>query len=184
MHAVALKLLLKSGEHESETREWSKLLDDHQTWTAWKTTFREAYVAKRQSEESREGEDKPFGGSAANDAHDQMCQRGNTVSAVPAPLPNHMLDSIDTYLNSISADATQAFAKGGPLAELSASLAISIDTVTTQQKEIKCLYKHINAMKNKGNQDSRIGKTAGGGMTGNVCPHYAAVGCTPLHKKN
>ena len=73
MHAVALKLLIKSGEYETETREWSKLPDDQQTWTAWKTTFREAYVAKRRSETAREGEDKPFIGSALNDAYDHLC---------------------------------------------------------------------------------------------------------------
>ena len=35
MHAVALKLLLQSGEYETETRYWSKLPDNQQTWTAW-----------------------------------------------------------------------------------------------------------------------------------------------------
>ena len=50
MHAVALKFLLQSGDYETETREWSKLPEDKQTWTDWKTTFRAAYVAKRRSE--------------------------------------------------------------------------------------------------------------------------------------
>ena len=47
-----------------ETREWSKLPENQQTWVAWKTTFREAYVAKRRAEAAREGEEKHFGGSA------------------------------------------------------------------------------------------------------------------------
>ena len=64
LHAVALKLLLQSGEYETETREWSKLPEADQTWEEWKTTFRAAYVAKRRSEAVREGEQKPFGGSA------------------------------------------------------------------------------------------------------------------------
>ena len=64
MHDVALKLLIKSSEYETKTREWSKLPDDQQTCTTWKETFREAYVAKRRSEAAREGEGKPFGGSA------------------------------------------------------------------------------------------------------------------------
>ena len=46
MNSVALKLLLKSGEYETETREWLKLPDDQQTWLAWKTTFMEVYVVK------------------------------------------------------------------------------------------------------------------------------------------
>ena len=32
LHAVALKLLLQSGEYETETREWSKLPEGKQTW--------------------------------------------------------------------------------------------------------------------------------------------------------
>ena len=64
MHAVALKSLLQSGEYKTETREWSKLTEDEQTCSEWKTTFRVAYVAKRRAEAAREGEEKPFGGSA------------------------------------------------------------------------------------------------------------------------
>ena len=56
MHDVALKSLLQPGEYETETREWSKLPEDQQTWSAWKTTFREAYVLKRRAEAAREEE--------------------------------------------------------------------------------------------------------------------------------
>ena len=91
MHAVVLKLLLKWCENKSETREWLKLLDDQQTWAAWKTAFREAYVEKRRAEAAREGEDKPFGGSAANDAHNQLRRRGSKNSDVPAVLSNQIL---------------------------------------------------------------------------------------------
>ena len=55
MHAVALKYLLKSGEYKTETREWSKLPKNQQTWMAWKTKNREAYVVKRRAEAAREG---------------------------------------------------------------------------------------------------------------------------------
>ena len=53
LHAVALKSLLQSGEYETETREWSKLPEADQIWEDWKTTFCEAYVAKRRSEAVR-----------------------------------------------------------------------------------------------------------------------------------
>ena len=33
IHTVALKLLVQSGEYETETREWSKLSEDQKTWT-------------------------------------------------------------------------------------------------------------------------------------------------------
>ena len=32
LHAVALKLLLQSGEYETENREWSKIPEEKQTW--------------------------------------------------------------------------------------------------------------------------------------------------------
>ena len=57
LHTVALKSLLHSGEYETKTREWLKLPEDEQTWEEWKTTFRAAYVAKRQSEAAQEGEE-------------------------------------------------------------------------------------------------------------------------------
>ena len=53
MHAVALKLMLQSSEYKTETREWSKVPEDEQTWLESKTTFREAYVAKRRAEAAR-----------------------------------------------------------------------------------------------------------------------------------
>ena len=55
MHDVALKLLLRSGEYETETREWSKLPEDEQTWSEWKTNSRAEYVAKRRAEAALEG---------------------------------------------------------------------------------------------------------------------------------
>ena len=55
LHAVALKSLLQSGDYETETREWSKLPEDEQTWAEWKTTFQAAYVTKRRSEAALEG---------------------------------------------------------------------------------------------------------------------------------
>ena len=64
LHAVALKSLLQLLEYETETREWSKLPEADQTWEDLKTMFCAAYVTKRRSEAVREGEQKPFGGSA------------------------------------------------------------------------------------------------------------------------
>ena len=60
-----------------------------------------------------------------------------------------MLDSLEGYLYNIAAAATQTAENGGPLAELAASLAVSIDTVARQQIEIKRLVEQINALKKK-----------------------------------
>ena len=95
MHAVALKFLLRSGEYETKRKECLKLPADQQTCEAWKTTCREAYVAKRRAEEAREGEDKLFGFSAVKKSHGQLRIRVNTVSAGPAPLPNHIFESLE-----------------------------------------------------------------------------------------
>ena len=64
MHAVALKSLLQLGEYETEKQEWSKLPEDKQTWSEWKTTFRAAYISKQQAEAAQDWEEEPFGGSA------------------------------------------------------------------------------------------------------------------------
>ena len=39
LHIVALKSLVRSSEYVTETREWSKLPEDKQTWAEWKTNF-------------------------------------------------------------------------------------------------------------------------------------------------
>ena len=43
LHTVVLKLLLRLGKYETETREWSKIPEADQTWDDWKTTFCAAY---------------------------------------------------------------------------------------------------------------------------------------------
>ena len=137
LHAVALKSILQSGEYETETREWSKLPEDKQTLADWKTTFCAAYVAKRRSEAAREGEQKSFGGSAlfgvAPVKKEQPKQEGGPQ------MSHHVLDSLEGYLYNIAAAATQTAATGGSLAELAASLAVSVDTVARQKIEIKRL---------------------------------------------
>ena len=140
MHAVATKLLLQPGEYETETREWSKLSDDQQTWTAWKKNFREAYVEKRRAEAAWKVEDKPFGGFTVNDAQGQIRQQGHTASSRPPPVTNKMLASLEGYFNNIAAAAKHTVTKRGPLAELEASITISINTMERQQQEIKRLY--------------------------------------------
>ena len=131
LHAVALKLLLQSGEYEKETREWSKLPEDKQTWEDWKTTFLAADVTKRRSEAAREGEKKTFGGSALFGVV-PVGNKQPEQQEVPK-MSYQMLDSLEGYLDNITAAATQTSATGGPLAELAASLAVSVDTVARQQ---------------------------------------------------
>ena len=73
-------------------------------------------------------------------------------------LSNQIINSLEGYLDNIVAAATQTASNGGPLAELAASLAVSVDMVAIQQLEIKQLTKHINALKK--------GKSGTNGATG------------------
>ena len=106
-----------------------------------------AYVAKRRAEATREGEEKPFGGSALFGAA-LVSQEKKNMEGTPQLL-NQILDLLEGYLDNFVATATQMVANGDPLAELAASLAVSVDTVTRQQLEIKRLTEHINALKKK-----------------------------------
>ena len=72
-----------------------------------------------------------------------------------------MMDLLEGYLDNISAEATQTAEKGGPLTELAASLAISVDTVAKHQQEIKSLSDQINALKKRGTQAARFGTFTG-----------------------
>ena len=64
------------------------------------------------------------------------------------------MDSLEGSLNNIAAAATQTADQGGPLAELTASLAVSVNTVARQQQEIKRLTAPVNAFKKKVPQET------------------------------
>ena len=66
---------------------------------------------------------KPFGGSVT------FWGTNNKTQTKGAQLTHQMMDSLEGYLNNIAAAATQTADQGGPLAELAASLAVSVYTV-------------------------------------------------------
>ena len=98
-------------------------------------------------------------------------------------MSHQMLDSLEGYLDNIVAAATQTAATGTPLAELAASLAVSVDTEARQQIEIKRLTEHINALRGKG-----VSSTASVPNTGDnnatTCKHCKAVGRSLPHRNN
>ena len=98
-------------------------------------------------------------------------------------MSNQMIDSLKGYLDNIAAAATQTATNGGPLEELAASLAVSVDTVARQQLEIKRLTEHINALKNKGSSGTN-GATVPGGKIFPTCNNCEAVGRTAPHRNN
>ena len=100
-------------------------------------------------------------------------------------MSHQMIDSLEGYLDNIAAAAAQTVANGGPLAELAAILAVSVDTVARQQIEIKRLTENINALKNKGGAVT-AGVPVTGGTNSNslYCKHCAAVSRTAPHRNN
>ena len=108
-----------------------------ETWEDCKTTFCAAYVAKRRSEAVREGEQKSFGGSAQFGPAPVGTE--TEPESNPPTMSHQMLDSLEGYLDNIAAAATQTAATRTPLAELAASLAVSVDIVARQQIKINCL---------------------------------------------
>ena len=78
----------------------------------------------------REGEQKPFGGSAQFGP--APVEEKTAPESNPPQMSNQMLNSLEGYLDNIAAAATQTAAMGTPLAELAASLAVSMDTVACQ----------------------------------------------------
>ena len=82
-----------------ETREWSKLPEDEQTWSERKMTFQAAYVAKLRAEAAREGKEKHFGGSAIfgvapEKPNEQLRRQYHKKTAGNPQLTNQMLDSL------------------------------------------------------------------------------------------
>ena len=94
-----------------------------------------------------------------------------------------MLDSLEGYLDNIAAAVTQTAATGTPLAELAASLTVSVDTVARQQIEIKRLTENINALQKKGGSVT-AGVPNTGGNNSPTCKHYTAVGRSAPHRHN
>ena len=98
-------------------------------------------------------------------------------------MSNQMLDSLEGYLDNIAAAAMQTADNGDPLAELVASLVVSVDTVSSQQIEIKRLTEHINALKKKeGSVTAGVPGTVGNNSL--QCNNFAAVGRTATHRNN
>ena len=102
----------------------------------------------------------------------------NKIQTKGAQLTHHMMNSLEGYVNIIAAAATQTADQGGPLAELAASLAVSVDNVVRQQQEIKLLTAQVNAFKKKGPQE-----TSEKEREKMICKHCEAVVRTAPHGK-
>ena len=93
----------------------------------------------------REGEQKPSGGSSQFGP--APVGKETEPERNPPKMSHQMLDLLEGYLDNIAAVAMQTATTGTHLAELAASLAVSVDTVARQQIEIKRLTEHINALR-------------------------------------
>ena len=100
----------------------------------------------------------------------------NKTQTKGAQLTHHMMDFMEGYLNNIAVAATQTANPGGPLVELAASLAVSVDTVAIQKQEIKCLTAQVNAFTKRGPQDTKEKE-----REKMICKHCETVGRTTPH---
>ena len=98
-------------------------------------------------------------------------------------MSRQILDLLEGYLDNIAAATMQKAATGKPLAELAASLAISVDTVARQQLEIKRLTEHNNALRKKGGAVTACVLNTGVNNYPNF-KHCAAVGRSAPHRHN
>ena len=129
----------------------------------------------------REGEQKRFGGSAQFGP--APVEEKTAPESNPTTMSHQMLDSLEGYLDNITAAETQTAATGTPLAELAAILAVSLDTVARQQIEIKRLTEHINALRKKvAAGTSSVPITGDNNAT--ACKHCKAVGRSLPHRNN
>ena len=96
----------------------------------------------------REEEEKNFGGSVTFGGTNKTQTKG-------AQITHQMMDLLEGYLNNIATAAIQTEDPGGPLAELAASLAVSVDIVARQQQEIKLLTAQVNAFTKKSTQKAK-----------------------------
>ena len=85
-------------------------------------------------------------------------------------------------MDNIAAAATQTTANGGPLAELASGMAISVDTITRQQLDIKQLSEQISTLKKNGASVTSGATVPGGNNL--LCKHREALGQTALYRRN
>ena len=127
------------------------------------------------------GRTKPFGGSAQ--FVPAPVKEKKAPESNPPTMSHQMLDLLEGYLDNIAVAATQTAATGTPLAELEASLAVSVDTVACQQIEIKRLTDHINALRKKGAASTASVKSTGDNNA-TACKHCKVVGRSVPHRNN
>ena len=130
----------------------------------------------------REGEQKPFGGSAQFGPASVRKELEKTENNPPT-MSHKILDLLEGDLDNITAVATHTAATKTPLAELAASLAVSVDTVARQQIEIKRLIEHINTLRKKG-VSVTVSVPSRGYNNDRTCKHFKAVGRSTPHRNN
>ena len=100
------------------------------------------------------------------------------------PEQTGILDSGATHIYiAPNAPYEKMDATGTPLAELAASLAVSVDTVARKQIEIKHLTEHINALRKKG-AASTASVPSTGDNNATACKHCKSVGRSVPHRNN
>ena len=167
MQAIAFRANLASGEYPDNMRKWQKLTPAEHMWDKCNTECLLAYADKELIDKARDAVGQPFGGQSIVQALTQQVQPQVT---------NQMVETLDGYLNNISAAATTT-GRGKELDDFAASMAILVDTNASQAKVLKQMRYQINDFCNNNHQADASGPPR------TVCPHCTAAGGNVLHAK-
>ena len=125
--AMASTAVLASDHFPRTTDAWEALPPASKTWTAWKSTYREAHIArKRQLLAS--GGSEPMGGAHSVTAH------------TPALLTPSTYAQLDGYLDNLANAATQEKTTLADLVASNVSLTASVATLTTNLANLTAAY--------------------------------------------
>jgi hypothetical protein len=152
--AIASTSVLASGHFPRPTDEWEALACNHKTWTAWKTHYRAAHIARKRQMLAAGA--TPTSGMA----HAVMGGEDTTISP-------DTFTRLDGYLDNLAAAATTERSTLAQLIETNATLTANIATLTTSVASLTAAYAILAANKQSTTQTPATGKKRSGGTTAN-----------------
>jgi hypothetical protein len=152
--AIASTSILASGHFPRPTDEWEVLAHNNKTWTAWKTHYRAAHIARKW--QMLAAETMPVSGMA------NAVTGGDDTTISPDTFTR-----LDGYLDNLAAAATNERSTLAQLIENNAMLTSNITTLTTSVASLTAAYTILAAAKNTNQSSSSGKKQSGGTNTGN-----------------
>jgi hypothetical protein len=149
--AIASTSVLASGHFPRPTNEWEALARNNKTWTAWKTHYRAAHIARKRQ-------------MLAAGATPASGMAHAVLGGEDATIPPDTFTRLDGYLDNLAAAATTERSTLAQLIETNATLTANIATLTTSVASLTAAYTILANAKNT-NQTPSTGKKRSGGTT-------------------